>query len=126
MPHIGRGNKRSTVPDEAIVELINEGYKVNEISYRLGVWAQRVRNLVNASQWQESALNRATTARYQKCQDNGGCAPSSVYIVRPFATGDLDLPLCEKCGVPVWSREIKSLARSREIAKQRGRDQWAA
>ncbi len=46
-------------------------------------------------------LNRATTAAYRACQMNGGCIPSDTIVRRNFPARDLELPTCQRCGVPI-------------------------
>ena len=55
----------------------------------------------NRKGWRPSALNIRTTRKHQRCQENGGCIPSRVMVIRPFATGYFQVPECRKCKVPM-------------------------
>ena len=74
------------------------GYSVQGIAQRLNVSRRAVSGVLRGDL---SPLNIRTTRKYLRCQENGGCVPSRVMVIRPFATGYFQVPECRKCKVPM-------------------------
>ena len=74
------------------------GYSIQYIAQHLNLPRQAVSDVMRAD---ITPLNRKVDRRYAKCQERGGCVPSDVYVVRPFPSGDIELPVCKRCEVPM-------------------------
>lgn len=74
------------------------GYSVMGISQRVGVSRLTVSNVLRGDL---SPLNVRTTRKWLRCREKGGCVPSGLTVRRPFPMGDLDLPVCKRCAVPM-------------------------
>ena len=77
------------------------GYSVQGIAQRLNVSRKAVSGALRSDL---TPLNIRTTRKYLRCQENGGCVPSKVYVVRHFQMGYLAIPECRRCKVPIRSR----------------------
>lgn len=82
-------------------------YSVNTIANKLGLSRRTVTSVLRGDL---TPLNVRTTRRYQQCQDNGGCKPSGIMVIRPFALGDIAVPECRSCRVPMTGRLRKGWA----------------
>lgn len=76
----------------------NSGYSVNTIANKLGLSRKAVSGVLREDL---SPLEIRTSRKYAKCQALGGCVPSSVMVIRPFATGYFSIPECKRCRVPM-------------------------
>ena len=79
----------------------HNGYSVNTIANKLGLSRKTVSGVLRGDL---TPLNVRTSRRYQRCQEKGGCTPSDVWIVRPFALGYFLVPECRACRVPMTGR----------------------
>ena len=77
------------------------GYSVQGIAQRLNVSRKAVSAVLRGDL---SPLNIRTTRKYQRCQERGGCVPSSVMVVRLFQMGHMAIPECRRCKVPIRAR----------------------
>ena len=77
------------------------GYSVVSIAQRLNVSRKAVSAALRGDL---SPLNIRTTRKHLRCQENGGCVPSKVMVVRPFQMGHQTIPECKRCKVPIRSR----------------------
>ena len=56
---------------------------------------------VKVDTWTPSKLNLRISEKHARCREQGGCVPSGRYVTRPFPYGNVDLPVCKRCGVPI-------------------------
>ena len=91
-----------------IIELrYKNALPVGSIAKKLGLSRRTVSTVLRDDL---SPLNIRTNRRYQRCQENGGCKPSGTLVVRPFSLGDIAIPECRKCRVPMTGRLRKGWA----------------
>lgn len=81
-----------------IRSLKKNGHSVNGIAQRLKLSRLTVSNVLRGDL---TPLNVRTTRKYLQCQENGGCVPSRKIVRRPFPQGDVELPVCRNCKVPI-------------------------
>lgn len=79
----------------------HSGYSVQGIAQRLNISRKAVSEALRDDL---TPLNIRTTQKYQRCQEQGGCVPSSNYVVRPYASGYFQVPECKRCKVPMAGR----------------------